>query len=529
MSLKKENIEFNYYDSMLYLCMVITVEKDSDIISENKHLKQRVSHLEEQVAWYKRQIFGSKSERYVDAIGENPDLPGFESISIDENTDSEELNQKKTTKKRKKIYEKGKCTLELPDDLPIEEIVKDIPKEERFDLKTGKPLVEFDREAVDKLAYKPGSYYIKRTVYVKYAVVGDSLAGVTQATTDDTLLRGSKFDESFIAHVIAEKLAYHTPLYRQQEKLFFNDIKVERQTLSSLIKNVGIKLEVLYNEMKKQLFTQGYLFSDDTPVKMLTPGKGKTKETRMWIYEGASPNAPPYKIYQFTENRKYEYPKKFLHGFKGTVHADAYGAYVDIDKDKYTPINWAACWAHGRRKFEEAQAGDKELKKDIMKQIQCLSRYERIAWSNDAQTRLKIRQKYEKPIVDKIYSTLKIKVSRDIMLPKEKLTIAVNYMLFYEVNFRRYLTDPNIRMDNNAAERSMRKIVLGKKNWMFIGSPTAGKSMGILYSFVQTCRVMKIDPQKYLEDVFRRLQGHPHQNLRELLPDRWTQEKTVKK
>ena len=155
-------------------------------------------------------------------------------------------------------------------------------------------------------------------------------------------------------------------------------------------------------------------------------------------------------------------------------------------------------------------------------------RHERLAWKHSPDVRLAIRTEREKPIVDEIYSILREKVRTSIMPPKEKLTIAVNYLLRYKTNFRLYLADPNISVDNDSAERCMRKVVLGKKNWMFIGSPTAGKSMGVLYSFVQTCRSMKIDPQKYLEDIFRGLQGHPHNNLRELLPDQWQKENKKK-
>ena len=210
------------------------------------------------------------------------------------------------------------------------------------------------------------------------------------------------------------------------------------------------------------------------------------------------------------------------------IHGDAYGAYVDIDRDSRIPIKWSACWAHARRKFTDALAGDQKLKKTILKKIRDLFRFERLAWKHGLDARLTIRTKCEKSIVDEIYSILKEKVMTSIMPPKEKLTIAVNYLLRYEANFKLYLSDPNLRIDNNSAERAMRKVVLGKKNWMFIGSPTAGKSMGILYSFVQTCRAMKIDPQKYLEDIFKKLQGHPHNNLRELLPDQW-QKKEAKK
>lgn len=484
-----------------------------------------ISGLQEQLAWFKKQLFGPKSERFVDdASGENVELPGFEELLAEVLPESPEEEHIEYTRKKGKNRNKGACTLELPEDIEIKEIIKDISEDQRIHSETGEELVEIGREVVDKLACKPGNFYIKRFIYVKYAVPNNSLAGVIQQPADDSILTGSKFDESFMAYVVAEKLAYHTPFYRQQEKLSFDGIKIERQTLSSLVKNIGSKMLPLYEEMKKAIFEQGYIFTDDTPVKMLAPGNGKTKETRMWIYEGAKPNAPPYKLYEFTVNRKYEHSKKMLRSFKGVIHGDAYGAYVDIDTDSRVPIKWASCWVHARRKFIEALAGDQKFKKTILKKIRNLFRYERLAWKHTPEIRQAIRTEREKPIVDEIYKILKEKIRTSIMLPKWKLTIAVNYLLRYEVNFRLYLTDPNIRIDNNAAERSMRKVVLGKKNWMFIGSPTAGKSMGILYSFVQTCRAMKVDPQKYLEDIFRRLLVHPHNNLRELLPDQWQKE-----
>ena len=500
-----------------------------DLLTEIECLKSEVSRYKEQLNWFKKQLFATKSERFIDTPGENIELPGFEALLAESLAELPKEEHIEYTRSKSKKRNKGTCTLDLPDDIHVEEMLRDIPEGQRIHPRTGEELVEIGRETVDKLACKPGIFYVKRFVYVKYAVANNPLAGVIQRPADDSILTGSKFDESFMAYVIAEKLAYHTPFYRQQEKLSFNDIKIERQTLSSLVKNIGNKMRPLYDEMKRAVFKQGYIFTDDTPVRMLAPGNGKTKETRMWIYEGTNPNAPPYKVYEFTEDRRYEHPKKFLRGFKGVIHGDAYGAYVDIDGDTRVPIKWASCWVHARRKFIETLAGDQKLKKTILRKMRNLFRYERLAWKHTQQIRLAIRTKCEKPIVDEIYSILKEKVRTSIMPPKEKLTIAVNYLLRYEANFRLYLTDPSLRIDNNSAERCMRKIVLGKKNWMFIGSPTAEKSMGVLYSFVQTCRSMKIDPQKYLEDIFRRLQGHPHKNLRELLPDQWQKEQEKSK
>ncbi|MCP4343974.1 MAG: IS66 family transposase, partial [Desulfobacterales bacterium] len=182
---------------------------------------------------------------------------------------------------------------------------------------------------------------------------------------------------------------------------------------------------------------------------------------------------------------------------------------------------WAACWAHARRKFTEATAGDTIFRDAVIKKISNLYRFERIAWKCNADKRLMIRQKYEKPIVDELFSFVRKKVATGTLLPKYNLTKAVGYILNHKKNFKYYLDDPNIRMDNNSAEREMRKIVIGKKNWMFVGSEKAGNSMAMLYSLVQTCRNMTINPQEYLEDMFRRLLSHPHSRMHELLPDQW--------
>jgi transposase len=409
--------------------------------------ESRITNLEEQNAWLKKQIFGQKSERYIDDSGEEAVLPGLELSEVPSIPKEKEHIEYDRNKKKNK----GSCTLKIPDDIEVVEIIKELPPDQRYHPKTGEELVEIGRETVDKLAVYPGKFYIKRFVYVKYAVPGNSLAGITQMPAEDSILKGSKFDESFMAYVVSEKLCYHTPFYRQHEKLQFDNIEIDRRTLSNLAKNIGTKLDPLYAEMKKAVFNQGYIHTDDTPIKMLVPGNGKTKETRMWVYEGANPNAPPYKIYEFTETRQYKHPKKFLNGFKGIIHADAYGAYVDIDADKHIPILWSACWAHARRKIFDSTAGNRELKRSLLRLIRALFRYERIAWKYNANIRMDIRKKCEAPIVDAIFEIIKEKFRTEIMLPKENLTKAVNYLLNYEANFRIYLTDPNIKMDNNAA------------------------------------------------------------------------------
>jgi len=523
---KLEEINKNNIEILSNLASTLDYKK-STITSRNSTIKSQQSEitiLKEQLEWYKRQIFGQKSEKLTDMPLDAPVLPGLD-LTDDVIAEESPDDEKETLSNKKRKRRKGTSTLKLPDDIPVEIIIKDIPESERIDSVTGDILVEIARETVNKLASKPASYYVKQYVYVKYANPKRSLCGVVQQQAEDSIIRGSKFDESFMADTVVKKLAYHIPFYRQQEMMNCVNIGIERQTLSSLFVNLGQRLRPLYNVLKDATFSSGYLHTDDTPARMLKPGNGKTVEVRMWAYESSGPNAPPYIVYDFSENHKYEHPINFMKNFNGIIHADAFGAYVKLDKDCDTSITWSACWAHGRRHFFEAEAGDQKFKKNILEIISQIYKYEKVAWMNSPATRLAIRDKLERPLVDEIFTKLWHKVKTEVLLPKEKLTKAINYMLNYEKNFKKYLDDPNIKIDNNSGERVVRKIVIGKKNWMFVGSPRAGESMAILYSFVQSCRALKVDPHKYLEDIFKRLPSHPHKNLAELLPDQWKKEK----
>jgi len=513
---------------MLYFYMVKTAEQSVKTTGERdakiRSLETENFHLKERIAWFERQVFGQKSERFAEGFPPGlPELPGF--VVPESEKPKVELEVIPEHKRRKKSKGKNQYKVSYPDTLPVEENVIDIPEEDRVHPKTGEELVEIGRDVTDKLGYRTSAYYIHRTVTVKYAVKNKPLSGIVQRPVPDCIITGSKFTPDFMAHIVTEKYAYHMPFYRIQEKLGSHEIKIERQTLSSLVMNIGFKLMPLYDLMKELLFTCGYLFTDDTTVNMLDPGNGKTKTTRIWIYSSANPNAPPYQVYSFSPDRSHFYPTNFLKDFEGVIHADAYQAYVKIDADEQSGIDWAACWCHARRYFEKIEAHDLELRDDILRKMRYLFMFERIAWQSEPVKRLEIRQKYEKTIVDEIFKTLKAKVADGTLLPKSNLAKAIGYMLNYEDNFKLYLIDPNIRMENNTAERGLRKVVIGRKNWLFFGSKRAGESAAVIYSIVQTCRTIGIDPFAYLVDIFKKLMSHPHNDLHELLPDQWAKSK----
>ena len=222
----------------------------------------------------------------------------------------------------------------------------------------------------------------------------------------------------------------------------------------------------------------------------------------------------------FTTNFYYNFTTPRIDNYDNRYNypADAYKGYINIDKDN-ADINWAACWCHERRRFEELAHSD--FRTWILKDIRKLFLHERVVWKKDSKFRLKVRNRREQPIVDRIFKKLKDKLIDPKLLPKSKLCEAIKYMLAYEQNFRFYLDHPDAKMDNNTSERALRKIARGRKNWMYLGSRRSGKAMANHISLIQSCRVMDINPQKYLEYIYRNLMSYPHKQLHELLPDKW--------
>lgn len=492
---------------------------------EIEELTNKVKYLNGQLEWFKRQVFGKKSERVVNLPQNNPVLTGFEFPEIEEEIKPEKIKIPAHIRTKKK-QGKGKFIVEYPDSLERVEFHVDVPESERI-LSDGRKLVKIGEDRSEKLAFKPGEYYIKVFVRPKYSVPNDPILGVIQEPMPPCILPGAKLDSSFFAHIVEEKYAFHMPLYRIEEKLRGRDIRVTRQLMSQAIVSLGQKVLPLVKLMTERTLKQGVIFTDDTPLKLRVKEKGKCQEARIYAYIGGLPNAPPYHIYHFTLNRQQKHPIDFLQDFKGFFHADAYGAYKKIaEKDD---VFWAACWAHARRKFENALTGaPDDFSLWVIRQMRYLFLFERIAWESSAERRLEIRKKKEEPLVKELFWRFTDQIKSGKLLPKSKLAVAIGYMQCRKEHFLLYLNNPDLRLENNTAERGLRKLTIGRKNWLFVGSERAGHSMAALLSLVQTCRALGIKPREYLEDVFNRLLDHPHSRLAEFLPDRWQEIRLTK-
>jgi transposase len=486
-------------------------QKDQQIAA----LENQVALLAEQLAWLKRQLFGAKSERIVGEeqsllldFGEQPAEPQMPEIV-------EEIRYQR----RKPIQKRGSDSMTFPEDLPVRRVELDVAPEEKICPETGEPLVCIGEELSRKLARKAEQFYVIEYVRPKYASRKNPDLGVRTAPLPDAIIDRCPADESLLAYVLGAKFADHLPLYRLVEILQRSHIRISRQTLSKWVLTLGAGLSPLYDAMRTRVLDSGVVFVDESPIRLQVKGKGRCQQAYMWIYVGGGGGDPPYRFFEFHQNRSHVHPEQTLKDYQGLLHSDKYGAYEKLAKRE--DIQWCPCMAHVRRKFVEAETGDPELRRQILRKIRYLFLLERVAWNRTPEERLRIRRELEKPILAQVIEMIKERLTTGKLLPKSKFHQALNYTLGLAPYFDNYLNHPDARLDNNVAERAIRPLTIGRKNWLFVGSEDGGRASATILSLVQTCRNLGINPQEYLEDVLRRIMGHPAHRIEELLPDQW--------
>lgn len=491
-----------------------TLETEVEILRQaNSTLQEQVNSLQKQIDWFRRQIFGKRSEKII--FDESQlFIEGFIPVK-------EADPQKQTVKghERTKTNRKGQDAISLPANLPVEQIFIDLPEEQKVCQETGIPLVKIGEEKSSKLAHKPGSYYIKEIIRPKYAHPKKSEEGIKIADMPSSLLTRCQVDDSFLADILVKKYADHLPLNRISEILGREDIFISRQLLSQWVLKCGAALKPLHEEMSREVLKSGNIFIDETPVKMLDPGMGETKFTYMWVLCGGEESNPSCRVYNFRTNRQHHQAADILRGYQGVVHSDKYGAYEKLASTKQ--FIWCPCWVHIRRKFIEAEHGDKEFRDMVLHQMQQLFELEEDAWIKPPNERLRIRQEIEVPIIDGLTKIIKERLIDGTVLPKSNFREALGYYCSLIPYLKNYTLYPWARLDNNVAERAVRPIALGRKNWLFLGNDEGGEAAAVILSLVQTCRALHVNPRIYLEDVMGKLMDHNSQKLAELLPHNW--------
>jgi transposase len=326
-----------------------------------------------------------------------------------------------------------------------------------------------------------------------------------------------------LAHIIVSKYADHLPLYRQENISERQGVKIPRSTSCDWMAACAELLRPLYDLMVASVLQSAWLHTDDTPVKNLDHEPGETDKARFWIYYGDRTH--PYNVFDFTINRKRDGPQTFLAKFHGYLHADAFtgydALYLPSPRAGKEPIKEVACNAHARRKFHDAKLSDELRAHQALGYYRALYMLEGGATANnfDDDQRLRMRQDLSVPLLEEFKAWLD--KQRDQVLPKSPMAEAIGYALNNWSALIRYTEAGFLSIDNNVAEREMKRIAIGRKNWLFVGSENGGRTAAVLFSFTSTCHRLSIDPWAYLQDVLSRLPRTSASQLAELLPDRW--------
>jgi len=472
-------------------------------------LKHNMKILEEHIVFLNRKLFGKKKETIID---DGNYLPmDLEPPALEKEEPVQEELKKVVKKKRKKF-----SRFNFPDDAPREEEVFDLSEEEKEGLKY------IGSDIVEKLAYRPGNYFIKVIITKKYAKLDKPELGIFIPEKPQAAIPGSRIDESMLATILVDKYCDHLPLYRLEQKYARDGLYISRKTLSALSLKAGSLIEPLAELLLKEIMASQVIFTDDSTVSLQQ--KGGCKTSRLWVYAGGASGDPPLIYYQFTKDRKEIHSLRKFENYKGIFHSDIYSVYEKIAK--YDDITWQPCWAHARRKFFEALTNH-SLKGTVLQLMDDLFMHERKVWEVESSEntrsqknylKLKIRKEECLPIVDNIFNSIKESVKKGEHRPKEKLTLAIAYLLKREDYFKNFLKNPDIRIDNNVSERNIRPLAIGRKNWLFVGSEKGGQTLASVMSLVQTCKNLNINPREYLEDVLKKINNTPKNLLTSLLP-----------
>ena len=274
-----------------------------------------------------------------------------------------------------------------------------------------------------------------------------------------------------------------------------------------------------YGQKRERVLSSRVVQTDDTPVPGLDPELPRTRTGRIWTYVGDALH--PYTVYDYPPNRCREGPDEFLRDFRGYLQADAYSGYDAIYQDAARGVTEVACMAHARRKYFEAQSSDIMRSTVMLAYFHLLYDVERQAREQqlDAAGRLALRRERSQPMLDDIQAYLERE--RPKVLPKSPIGQAIGYTLSNWEALVRYAKDGDLEIDNNGAERSLRGVAVGRRNWTFFGSDNGGRTAAVLTSLIATSKRHHMDPFAYLRDVFARISAHPQNRLEELLPDRW--------
>lgn len=455
-----------------------------------------------------RMLFGTKSEKVVRQIEQLE-------LQLEELQASSAAEEHRASARAKRPLAAKPFRRPLPEHLP-REIHTHMPDHDACP-GCGSKLRQLGEDAAEILEYVRASFKVIRHVRPKLSCV--ACDRIVQAPAPSRPIDRGLAGPGLLAHVLVSKYADHQPLYRQSEIYAREGVDLDRSTLAGWVGATSDLLTPLVEAVRKHVLAASKLHADDTPVPVLAPGTGKTKTGRLWSYvrddRPSGDATAPAVWFAYSPDRKGEHPKRHLESFKGTLQADAYAGFHHLyDTGSITE---AACWAHARRKFHEIHvAHPSPTTTEAIERIAALYAIEKEIRGSIPELRKDVRQTRAAPLLASMHTWLENTSAK--LSKKSDTAAAIRYALSRWRALTRYLEDGTLEIDNNAAERALRVVALGRKNFLFAGSDQGGERAAAMYSLLGSAKLNGLDPEIYLQHVLERVADHPISRIDELLP-----------
>jgi transposase len=482
--------------------------------AEYEALQEQLQSLTSQLDWFKRQLFGRKSEKRLDV---DPTVQGnlLSALGVATPPRKEAPTETVTYTRRKKSRDAAvnDTGLRFGEDVPREVIlVKDpdieaIPEDQR---------VQIGEKVTYRLAQRPGSYVILQYTRPVYKRLDDLTILTTPAPAN--VLDKSAVDVSFLAGMLIDKFCYHLPLYRQHQRLRQAGIQLSRSSLTTWASRAIDLLKPIVDAQHQHLLQSRVLAMDETPIKAGLKKKGTMRQAYFWPMYGEDDEM----VFCYASSREHEHAERLLGEYTGTLLSDGYEAYAAYAA-KREQVTHAECWSHCRRYFERAQESEPAASAEALALIGTLYRHEQVIRERQlaGEAKLAYRTEHSEPVVRAFWGWCDDQCHRPDLLPSNPLSKALKYAMARQASLQVFLSDPDVPIDTNHLERGLRPIPLGKKNWLFAWTEIGAERIGLIQSLLVTCRLQSVDPYTYLVDVLQRISEHPASQALDLTPRVW--------